>query len=57
METHRVTENVTRCGKLEEKDVQNAGDTWIRVADPFHCAVETDTTLDSNCNPIKTIKK
>ena len=40
METHCVTENLMRCGKLKEKDVQNEGDMWIRVADPFCCAVE-----------------
>ena len=55
METHCVTENLMCCGKLKEKDVQNEGDIWIHVADPFCCAVETDTTLESNYNPIKII--
>ena len=39
------------------KEVQNEGDTCTCMADTFFCTAETNTTLHSNCTPIKLIVK
>ena len=33
------------CGALSGREGQKGGDTWIRIAGSFSCAVEMDTTL------------
>ena len=32
-------------GDLNKKEIQKGGDIWMRMVDPFCCAVETNTTL------------
>ena len=39
-------------GDVNGKEVQKGEDIGTCVADVF-CTVETNTTLQSNCNPIK----
>lgn len=38
---------------LNRKEVQKGGDVGLRVADSLCCEVETNTTLSSNCTPVK----
>lgn len=38
---------------LNRKEVQKGGDVGLRVADSLYCEVETNTTLSSNCTPVK----
>ena len=45
------------CGDLNGKEVQKGVDICICMADSFCCTVESNTTLYSNCTPLKLIKK
>ena len=41
------------CGDLDGKGVQKGGGACFCVADSFCNAAETNTTLQSNCVPVK----
>ena len=59
---HRELSSVL-CDDLDGQDggdwgeVQEGGDICIHIADSLHCTAETNTTLQSNCTPIKEINK
>ena len=41
------------CGDLNGKEIQKKGDIFKHIADSLCCTEETNTTLYSNCTPIK----
>ena len=45
------------CGDLHGKEIQKRGDICTVMADSFCCAVETNTTLESNYTLITSKKK